>query len=397
MSRAAATSAVSWIPARILLAVLFFTFVGGAGAWVPFLALHLDRLGHGGAAIGGLLALIPVARMLSAPLWSYFADRYRSSRLLLRLATALSVVAAAWVALGAVTPLALGLGLLAFSAMRAPIAPLLDSAALKLIVDEGADPRDYGKLRLWGTVGFLVLSGAASLAVEATPDASAALLIAIGAWTVMTLATFALPAVPGAPPAPVWPALWRLARSPFLGPMLLALCLHGLGLTLYDALLAVHLESRGLGSRWVAIALAFGLSAEIGVMALGRRLLDGVGAFPMLVLAAGVGALRWGLTAVVTLPWLLVGLQALHGVSFGLFWIAGVEVMRQHAPEEVRASAQAMLTSTAYGIGALMSSGLIALLLDDGGTPVLFGIAAVAGLLATVGLGIAARRAPAGG
>jgi len=51
--------------------------------------------------------------------------------------------------------------------------------------------------------------------------------------------------------------------------------------------------------------------------------------------------------------------QSLHGVVFGLFWIGGVERMRQAAGEPIRASAQALFTVSGYGVGALVS-GLLA-------------------------------------
>lgn len=379
---------------RRLLAALFFVHIGGAGAWVPFLGLHLERTVHQGAIIGALLALSPAARMLSAPLWSLVADRFRSGRGMLRLATTSSIVAAAAIAFLDLEPLALGLALVTFSALRAPIGPLLDSAAVRLIVEEGGNPQDYGRLRLWGTVGFLALSGAAAMLVDGEAGASLALGMAVGAWVLSAGMTFLLPAAPPSAPAPILPALRRLARSPFLGPMLVALALHGMGLTLYDSLLAVHLEARGMTGGWVALALGFGLVTEIAVMAWGGRLLARWGAFPLLTFAAAVGVLRWVATALVTLPLALVALQSLHGISFAVFWIAGVEVMRRHAPEEVQASAQALLTSTSYGVGALLSSGAVALMLDRWGTPGLFLVAAGAGVLATAGLWLAQRRAP---
>lgn len=381
---------------RLLLAALYFAHMGGIGAWLPFLALHLDRQGISGAAIGGLLALIPAARMLSAPVWAVVADRFQTGRTMLRVATTVSVLAAAAIALLPLGPLGIGLALVAFSALRAPIAPLLDTSAVKLIVQEGGDPQDYGRLRLWGTVGFLGLSAVGAMLVARSPTASGALALAVGSWTVAAVLTFLLPAAEAAAPTPVWPALRRLARSPFLGPLLLALCLHGLGLTLYDTTIAMHLEARGMVGGWVAATLACGLLAEVAVMWWGRALLQRFGAFRMLTVAGAAGVLRWALTAVVTVPVLLVGLQVLHGVVYGVFWVAGVEAMRRHAPAEVRVSAQSLLTATAYGVGALMASGVVGLLLDRVGTPGLFSAAAVASAIATVGLVIAERRAPSG-
>jgi PPP family 3-phenylpropionic acid transporter len=61
---------------------------------------------------------------------------------------------------------------------------------------------------------------------------------------------------------------------------------------------------------------------------------------------------RWLLTAWIREPWVLVGLQALHGVTFGAFWVAGVAVVSRRAPPQVANSAQALLGVAVGGLGA---------------------------------------------
>lgn len=380
---------------RLLLAALYLMDIGAVGAWLPFLAVHLDRRGVEGPVIGLLLATIPVARMLSAPLWSLLADKTRSGRALLRLATGGSLLAATGVAVLDLPALGLGLLLLAFSAFRSPISPLLDTAAVRLLTDAGQDPAGYGRIRVWGTVGFLAGSAAGAVLTGMEGGGEAAMLLALAGWTISTALTWLLPAAAPATPAPILPALRRLVGSPFLGPMVLALCLHGVGLSFYDTLLAMHLEALGLSGGLVAAALGAGLLAEIAVLWWGRGLLKRLGPFRMLSLAGAAGALRWGLMAVVDHPVALVALQLSHGLVFGWFWVGGVEAMRRHAPEEVRVSAQALLTVAAYGVGSLLASSLTGALLDVVGTRGLFAVAAGLSLVATAGLVLAERRAPA--
>lgn len=391
-------------PPAVLLSLVYFAIVGGMGAWGPFLGLHLERTGHSGALIGGFLALVPLTRTLSAPLWAAIADRLRQGALLLRLAASLSVLAAGAVALGLALPglgeaATLGLALVAFAFLRAPIGPLLDSAAVHLLVADGADPRDYGRLRLWGSVGFMGIAAVAALLVQDAPTGRPALLLATGAWAVAALLTLVLPAPDAAAPAPVLPALRALFRAPFLLPLALGLTLHGFGLGVYDMLLPMHMDGLGLGGAWTGAALALGISAEVTVMALGRRVLSAARPQHLLVLASATAALRWALVAVVTAPVLLVALQALHGIVFGVFWIAGVELMRTRAPAEVRNSAQSLLMVTAYGAGALLTGAATSAFLDSLGTAGLFGLGAAAAVGAAGCLGLGARRlsGPTGG
>jgi len=377
---------------RLLLAAVYFTLVGGMGAWGPYLAPFLDRTGHSGAAIGALLGLIPLARMVSAPLWAAVADRFRSGTALLRLGAVLSTLVAAAIALGSLGPLALGLALLAFSTLRAPLAPILDATAVEQLVAQGRDPRGYGLLRLWGSVGYLLLAGLGALVAARAEQPGTVLLLGVGAFGLNAALSFALPAVEGPPPAPILPALRGLAREPFLLPLLGALVLHGVGLTAYDALLPMHLAQADPGGGWTAAALSAGVAVEVLVMALGTRLLGRVAPERLLSFSIGVGALRWALTAALHAPLALVLVQTLHGISFGVFWIAGVELMRQRAPRTLLSSAQALLVTATYGAGSLLSSALTSALLDRAGTAGVFAASAAASVLAT-GLALwAARR-----
>ena len=156
----------TWSP-RLLLAALYLADLAGVGAWLPFLAIYLDRQGVSGPGIGALLATIPATRMLSGPAWSLLADRFRSGRVLLRVATTGSLLAGIAITTLPLSPLGIGLLLVAFSALRSPIAPLVDTTAVRIIEQEGGDPQDYGRLRMWGTVGFLLGSVAGALLVHA--------------------------------------------------------------------------------------------------------------------------------------------------------------------------------------------------------------------------------------
>jgi MFS family permease len=100
-----------------------------------------------------------------------------------------------------------------------------------------------------------------------------------------------------------------------------------------------------------------------------------------------VAAVRLLLCAVVTHPVGLLLLQLLHGVAFGGWWVAMVEVARRRAPAGVRASVQAVAGSAAYGVGPLLCQAAAAAVLDRGGVPALF---AIASLFAIAG-GVVAR------
>ena len=231
-------------------------------------------------------------------------------------------------------------------------------------------------------MAFLVVAGAAAFVADAVSLPTAPMVLAAVAWGLGVLVLLRLPPGEGGPPVPLGPALRVLASRPGLGLVVLALPLHGMGLNAYDAWFALHVEQLGLPSIWTGVALAVGVIMEVGVMAVGARILARFRPEVLVSVSMGVAAVRWCITAFISDPWLLTAVQALHGIAFAVFWIGVVELFRRAAPPEIRASAQAVVMTTCYGLGPLLTSVVGGMLVDDHGTGALFG---AAGLAAGIG------------
>ena len=97
--------------------------------------------------------------------------------------------------------------------------------------------------------------------------------------------------------------------------------------------------------------MAVGVAAEIAVLLafprLERRL-----PLPALFGVAFLGsALRWALLARAGGAVAIVGLQVLHGLTFGLFWGCAMKAMAALVPPSLRATGQALFTAVVFGIG----------------------------------------------
>ena len=69
------------------------------------------------------------------------------------------------------------------------------------------------------------------------------------------------------------------------------------------------------------VALALGVSLEIGVMAMATRILRRADPTTPVAAAMATVTVRWALVAVLTDPVFPTVLQLLHGVVFGIYWI----------------------------------------------------------------------------
>jgi len=142
---------------------LYFAYYAGAASLIPFLSLYLRSIGLSGSEIGVLVAIPPAMVFLGAGFWGFAADRSKRPLWVFRAATLISVVAA--LVIPVPTAVVLLAGVIAVYAFgQSGIVPLLDSMVLKGL---GSERERYGRVRLWGAIGW----GAAAAAVGVVVDA----------------------------------------------------------------------------------------------------------------------------------------------------------------------------------------------------------------------------------
>lgn len=366
-------------PSLGLLSAFYVLLLGALGALVPFWGPRLEALGLDGGRLGLVMAMLPLGRLLSSPFWGILADRYRMAGLLLRLGCALALAGATLFLFANDLRLALA-AMLLFSIGRTSIGPLLDATVLASLAERGRDREEYGRVRLWGSVGFMlavVLAG--WLEDNALFDP---MRLGVGLLALNLGMSWIFPLRGEGGPAPILPALRQLGAEPFLAPLLALSALQALTLSVYDTFFSVHVHALGLPAMVTSGAVAVGVAAEIAVMRAGAPLLGRFGPARLLSIATAVSVPRWIATAWVRDPNLLMALQALHGVSFGVFWIAGVQLMASRAPAVLQASAQSLFVAASYGLGALVGALGAGFIRGSLGTTEMFLFLALASLLA---------------
>jgi MFS family permease len=168
---------------------------------------------------------------------------------------------------------------------------------------------------------------------------------------------------------------------PTVRRVLAAGVLQQVGLAPYEALFPTWMLHRG-GGVWTGTAIASGVACEIVVMVWGRPWITRVGPRRALMVAFGASVVRWLVTALA--PWtaVVVFAQSLHGLAFGLYFVAAVQAIDRAAPEDVRASAQGVHYTVAFGLGAALSLALAGALGGVASMRVVFLTAVVASALA---------------
>ncbi len=376
------------LPSDRLVAATYFVLLSATGAWVPYLAPWLRSAGFDAWWIGTISAAMAAVRLVSGPLWGIVADATQRTARLLVVASLLGAIAAILALLsGSATWIVAGLLLGALA--RAPVGSLLDAVVVR-ILEARSDPGRYGRLRLWGSVGFLVAGALAAGLSELSPVLP--LWLAVACLLGGAFASRHLPDVrPTTTGTAFLPALVLLVRSPRMAVLWASATLHGTALSAYDSFYSLHIAELGLPARWTGAALVAGVAAEIAMFAVARPWIARADPLLWIAGASALSAVRWTVTGTATDPWLLTATALLHGLTFGAWWMGFVEVLRKDLQPETRASAQAMVASTAYGLGP-MCCGLLAARLES--TAALYYWSAGFGVMAAL-LALLARRIPA--
>jgi PPP family 3-phenylpropionic acid transporter len=317
-----------------------FAFFYGAvfasvGVHLPYWPVWLEAQGLSAAEIGVLLAASYWPRIATNLVLPLQADRLGERRRPMILLAAATFVAVTLFGLtdGFWTFLALSV---ITGASWAAILPLGEALVLHQTRERGID---YGRVRLWGSIAFILAAAGGGLWLERSGPALV-LPMVLGAIALIVVACTLMPDarvddVRGEPPS-----LRRLLHVPKFLAFTAAAGLIQVSHAVYYGFATLHWRAAGHGEALIGWLWAEGVIAEVVFFALAGSVLRRMRALQLLALAGALAALRWALTALGTDLLLLIAAQALHAASFGAAHLAAMHHLRDTVPAELQASAQ---------------------------------------------------------
>jgi PPP family 3-phenylpropionic acid transporter len=333
------------------LRLLYFLYYGGVGTFLPYFAAYLRGLGFSGGEIGTVQMVPSLLAPAVAIGWGAFADHRSTPAVALRLASGWAAMAALLLPFARV-PWQVG-AVVALAALgdRA-VVPLTDSLTLEHCRENPG--RSYARIRLFGSLGFIVLSLAVGRLLTLRGGRPADLLVP--AVTVLCIVAFAVvarglaqPPHHGERPAPR--ALLDLAGDPRLLLFLGAAAIHWAACSPYHLFFGVHVRDLGLPPDVTGIGMGIGVVAEIAVLLLFPRIERRVPERALFAVAFLGSAVRWVLLSRASSAVAVAALQAFHGLSFGLFWGTAMKGIAELVPPRLRATGQALFSAVVFGGG----------------------------------------------
>ncbi len=332
------------------LAGAYFFYFAYLGAFAPYFSLYLNSLGIAAAGIGVIMSLPQLVRIVAPHLWGWMADRDGRA---LRVARA-----------GSIAGTLVFCGLFFVSGFEAVFAvvlvmsfflsaslPLLETTTLAHL---GAHTGRYGRVRIWGSLGFIV-------AVTLIGYALDWLAVNVLLWIMLAVlgaASLFLMLVPEAPdaahPGEATSIAQIMRRSPVIA--LIAACAlmsvaHGPYYTFYSIFLVDH----GFSKTAVGWLWTLGVVCEIAIFFWLGHLLRAFSLRAVLIASFALAGIRF-----LTIGWcadsliLLLFAQTLHAASFGSFHAAALGFVNRFFEGRHQARGQAIYTSLAYGAGGTL-------------------------------------------
>jgi len=329
--------------------LLYFTALG---ALVPYWAPYLKHLGYSPVEIGELVAVFMATRIAAPLVAGWLSDRTGRRMVLVRIATVASCVAFAGVFLGrSYAWLALVSGL--FSFFRSATLPPYEAVTLNHL---GSQAERYGRLRLWGSLGFII--GVVTLGALLERFGNPVLLPAVLVLFVAIAAlSFTIPGHRGHPSVGEPPRLMTILRRPdvlgLFAVSVLMVASHGP----YYTFITIHLEASGYPKSQIGPLWGLGVLAEIGMFLVTGRLLHRFSARALMTASLALTALRWTLIALfVDHLAVLLFAQTLHAFSFGLFHAVNIHIIHRRFTGPLQARGQALYASVSHGLGGALGS-----------------------------------------
>ena len=336
-------------------AAISLCYFGFIGLFSPYAPLWYQSLGYSTFAIGALTSMQSATRLVAPYAWGWWADHSGRREPLLRLAIGSAVVASlgffafqdyAWIAVVCV----------ALMLCTAGVVPISEAVLAHHVSSGGqVDIARYGRVRLWGSVGFVATATAGGFVLELA-GVERFPLLCTGVLATLLFAAFRLP--PSSEPAhaePVVEGALAVLREPVVAWFFAGTFLTVLAHTSLYTFYSLYLASLGYGQGAIGLLWAVGVAVEVAWFAFQGRWMNRLPVHGWLALAAGVSALRFAaIAAFADHATVLIVAQLLHAITFAAQHSACIAVISRHFPGRLRSRGQALYTVLGYGASGVL-------------------------------------------
>lgn len=363
------------------LSFFYLIFFALLGLIQPYWSPYLVSIGMDATEIGWLLGIFHFSRIYAPSIWGHLADRNGSRIKVLRVGGVAGFCVILWLPWQH-TFWGLALIILCFSFFWNAILPQFEVVTLQHLDRDG---NRYGKIRLWGSVGF-ILSVLIGAELYVGPGINNLPWGFITVMAMIAIASFMIPSPKvvtdtSAEDRP-YLSIASVVKQPlvlqFFAMVFFAQLAHGP----YNGFFTLLLQQLGYGPGIIGLLWSLGVLAEILLFAILHRIWERYSVRLVLIVSLALSVLRWLLLASFA-DQLIVLLfsQLLHAASFAVLHATGIRWVQSLFPPGTEGRGQALHSSFGWGLGGVFGSIAAGYLWHHFGASTTFLVAACASFL----------------
>ncbi|MDX8382795.1 MAG: MFS transporter, partial [Ghiorsea sp.] len=366
--------------------LFYAAYFAAMGLILPYFPLYLTDLGLNSLWVGIFVGTLAATKVIAPPLAGLLLElRNTSTRTFLLIAASLSTFASALLIPQFTLQWMLAIVII-FGLLWASMLPLTDG--ISLLVSE-ISMMSYGRLRVWGSVGFVLTSFVGGIwlvgeSIHFFPYLLTALLL---------LTSIAALGFPNLHDLQQHPSQQNTSHShannkALAWLLVTAFCMqasHGA----YYGFFSLYMLDIGFSGSEIGMFWILGVIAEIILMWYWSKPIQRANPVWMLGLCLLLAALRWFGLAFTTSLTAIIALQLLHAATFAAFHLSAVAWVHQFSSPKRQTSAQGWYSSIGFGLGSTVGIMACGYIIEQQGYPIAFvscGVIAILGLLAVAQL-----------
>ena len=355
------------------LSAFYFFYFAVLGGFMPYWGLYLKNQHFDEAAIGQLLAISMLTRIFAPSFWGYLADSTGKRIELVRLGA--SMVTLFWVGIFFVGQSfwLMAAVLFSYSFFQNAILAQFEAVTMYHLQSSRAD---YGKIRLWGSLGFIATVAGLGVLFDWVAISWLPLTLLLCAFVAAAISFYIPP-----PPVQISHAL----KKPLLDTLkqskvwrfLVVHFLLQLSHAPYYSFFSVYLEEKGYSRTVIGFLWSLGVLAEVVAFTKTQRLLSKFSEYNLIQCCLLLAAIRWFAIAwAVDVPSILWTVQLLHAFTFAVFHAVAMQfIFREFEPQQ-QGQGQA-LYSALWGFGVAIGSWLTGMVWLSWGADMIYSVAAL--------------------
>lgn len=368
--------ASAWSRQSFHFALFFFGYFGWVGVFAPYASLYFAEKGMTAAQIGILMSLMQVMRIFGPNLWGWVADHSRQRVSVLRYTALAAVISFCGLFFGQSFGYFFFVMVLLnlFVSAQAPLSDAMVLSAMR------GNLTHYGKLRLWGSVGFIVAVAAAGPLMDWQG-------IGLMPWIALFMLGLTLlassrmrePAHSGA--SRDAPSVISLLRQRDVAAFFLSTFLMIAAHAALYVFYSLYLERLGYSKTVIGLMWALGVICEIIFFYYQAPVFRRFGVKNLMIASLVLAFVRFlmiGYGAQSLLILLLA--QVLHAATFGVHHSASIATLQRWFSGPLQARGQALFISISYGMGGTAGGLLLSACWDTFGAQTVYLIAAILAL-----------------